>query len=126
MILESAVISGSSLGAYTYGMVRYGMGARATSLAFQSLTIGQLLHALSCRSERHTIFDKERPQSNIYLNIALGGSLIVQILTMIIPGLRRFLGVTPLGLLDAGVIGGSAVLSLLVNEATKKKAGGKP
>jgi Ca2+-transporting ATPase len=120
MAAESGVITAGALGAYGYGLARYGMGARAGSLAFQSLTIGQLLHAVSCRSERQRVFDDRKPPSNKYLNVALGGSLALQALTMVVPGLRSFLGITPLSLLDTAVIGGSALLSLAVNETTKK------
>ncbi len=123
MAQESAVISAGSLGAYAYGASRYGMGAKAGSLAFQSLTIGQLLHALSCRSERHSFFGRERPPANRYLDVALGGSLLLQIMTMVVPAFRNFLGVTPLNLVDAAVIGGSALLPLAVNETTKVKTG---
>ena len=120
MSLESAFISGGALSAYGYGIARYGFGLKAGSLAFQSLTIGQLLHALSCRSERHSIFDRDRPPRNKTLNMAIFGSLAIQVLTMIIPGLRRFLGISPVSLLDVAVIGGSAVLPLTVNEKIKK------
>jgi Ca2+-transporting ATPase len=37
-----------------------------------------------------------------------------------IPGLRSFLGLAPIGLLDGLVIGGSALLPLAVNEGTKQ------
>jgi Ca2+-transporting ATPase len=120
MALESAVISGATLGAYGYGLARYGMGARAGSVAFQSLTIAQLLHAVSCRSERHRMFDKGGPPPNKYLNLALGGSLGLQVLTLFVPGLRQLLGITAVGLLDMAVITGSALVPLAVNEFTKK------
>ncbi|MCI0530039.1 MAG: cation-translocating P-type ATPase, partial [Nitrospira sp.] len=71
---ESAALSAGALGAYGYGILRYGMGLQASTLAFTSLTTGQLLHAISCRSETHSIFDKEKLPSNKYLTIALGGS----------------------------------------------------
>jgi Ca2+-transporting ATPase len=45
----------------------------------------------------------------------------MQALTMILPGLRRILGITPLNLRDMVVVGGSAVLPLLINEITKLK-----
>ena len=51
--------------------------------------------------------------------MALGGSLVMQFLTMVVPGLRSLLGLAPVGLLDGLVISGSALLPLLVNEATK-------
>ena len=50
----------------------------------------------------------------------------MQMLTMVVPALRRFLGLTPLSLVDLAVIGGSALLPLAVNESTKKQAGEKP
>jgi Ca2+-transporting ATPase len=41
-------------------------------------------------------------------------------MTMFVPGLRGLLGVSPISVTDGLVIGGSAILPLLVNEATKK------
>jgi hypothetical protein len=41
-------------------------------------------------------------------------------MTMLVPGLTGLLGITPIGIVDGLVIGGSAILPLLVNEATKK------
>jgi Ca2+-transporting ATPase len=124
MTYESAFMSAGAMSAYGFGIARYGMGARAGSLAFQSLTIGQLLHAISCRSEKHNMFDREKRPSNKYLSTALVGSLALQALTFYIPWLRRLLGLSPLSLLDAAVIGGSSVFPLVVNEARKKKPEG--
>ena len=45
--------------------------------------------------------------------------LALQLLALIRPGLRGLLGLTPLTLLDSAVVGASALLSLVVNEATK-------
>ncbi len=120
MALESAFISAGALSAYAYGASRYGIGPRAGSIAFQSLTIGQLLHALSCRSERHSILDRESLPDNRYLDIAVGGSLLLQIMTMFIPAFKNLLGLTPLNFTDAVIIGGGAFLPLAVNEITKK------
>ncbi len=122
MVVESSVISGTTLGAYLYGLARYGLGAQATSIAFQSLTIGQLLHAIVCRSENHSIFTREHPPRNGYLTLAVGGSLVLQALTMVIPGLRGLLGITTPALMDAAVIAGSSLLSLTVNELIKTKS----
>jgi Ca2+-transporting ATPase len=119
MLLESAVISSAALGAYGYGIARYGIGARAGTLAFHSLVAGQILHALSCRSEKKSLISAKTPPPNKYLTLAVGGSLVLQALTAIIPGLRSFLEITPIGLLDAAVVGGSALLSLAANETTK-------
>ncbi len=117
---ESAVLSAGALSAYGYGIARYGMGPRAGTMAFMSLTAGQLLHAISCRSEKHSIFDIERLPPNKYLNLALGVSFALQVLSMTLPVLRGLLGITPINIIDGIVIGGSAVVPLLVNESTKK------
>ncbi len=120
MAFESGTITAGALGAYGYGLMRYGQGAQTSTLAFHSLTMGQLLHAISCRSETHSIFSAEKLPPNRYLTMAVGGSLAIQFLTMVIPGLRSLLGLAPVGLLDGLVISGSALLPLVVNEATKQ------
>jgi Ca2+-transporting ATPase len=119
MTFESGVLTAGALSAYGYGMLRYGAGAGASTLAFHSLTTAQLLHAVSCRSERQSIFSAEKLPTNPYLNLALGGSLLMQAAAMFIPGVRSILGLAPVGLLDGLVIGATAFLPLLVNEATK-------
>lgn len=122
---ESAVLSAGALGAYGYGIMRYGRGPAASTMAFMSLTVGQLLHSISCRSERHSILDRGNLPPNQYLNAALGGSLALQVLAAVVPGIRGLLGIAPLGLIDYAVAGGAAAIPLLVNETTKKKAGGE-
>jgi Ca2+-transporting ATPase len=117
---ESATLSACAMGAYGYGMARYGIGPKAGTMAFMSLTTGQILHAISCRSEKHSIFDKEKMPPNKYLNMALTGSICLQMIVVAVPGLRGLLGITPINILDGIVIGGSAVLPLLINEGTKK------
>jgi Ca2+-transporting ATPase len=120
IISDGAVISAGAMGGYGYGIMRYGIGPQAGSIAFLSLTIGQLLHALHCRSEHHGLFDQNGMPPNRYLNLALGGSFALQLLAMFTPGLRSLLGISRIGLTDAAVIGSSAVLPLLVNNAMKK------
>jgi Ca2+-transporting ATPase len=121
---ESAMLSMGTLGAYGYGLLRYGMGAQANTLAFMSLTTGQLLHAFSCRSETHSLFDAKPLPANPTLTLAVGGSLALQLLAVVIPGLRSVLGLTPLTWLDSMVVGQSAVLPLVVNELTKQQTRG--
>jgi len=121
MALESGAISAAAMGAYGVGIAIYGMGARATSLAFQSLTFGQLLHAISCRSETRGIFSEKRAPANPYLRLAVGGSIALQVLTLVIPGLRNFLGVVRPNLFDAAVIGISSAVPLVINESRKRE-----
>jgi Ca2+-transporting ATPase len=116
---ESAALSCGALAAYGYGLARYGAGARASTLAFTSLTSGQLLHAASCRSRSHSVFSQSMPPRNNYLTAALAGSFGMQTLAFLIPGLRNLLGLTPFSAADAIVIAAGAAAPFLVNEATK-------
>ncbi|MEW6427356.1 MAG: HAD-IC family P-type ATPase [Thermodesulfobacteriota bacterium] len=123
--VEASAISLGALGAYGFGLARYGAGPRASSMAFLSLTSGQLLHALHCRSETHGIFESRALKPNKYLNVALGGSFALQALAMVVPGLRSLLGIQPIALADAAVIGTGAVVPLLVNDVYKRARTGK-
>lgn len=121
IVLESTVISAGALGAYGYGVARYGIGPQAGTLAFMSLTTAQLLHAISARSDHLSVFSKERLPANRALTAAVGGSLALQGATLL-PGLRGLLGLGPLGVADAAVIAVGAALPFVINEATKSGA----
>ncbi len=116
---EAGTISVSTLGAYGYGILKYGISPQASTIAFMSLTTAQLLHTISCRSENHSIFSKEKLPNNPYLNAAIVGSFAIQLLAVTIPPLRSLLKIAPVDILDGAVIAGSALLPLLVNESTK-------
>ena len=118
--VESAALSAGALGAYGYGLMRYGMGPQASTMAFTSLTTGQLLHAITSRSETHSVFSRTPLPPNPYLSAALIGSFGLQALALTVPGLQSLLGVTPISLIDGAVIGASALLSFVFNEATKQ------
>jgi Ca2+-transporting ATPase len=121
MGLESAVISTGALANYGYGLLRYGPGAKASTQAFVSLTVGQLLHAFSCRSEDPVLFSRSRRRPNPYLSWAIGGSLALQVGAMLVPGMRKLLGTTPMGVMDIGMALAGAGLPLIVNELTKPR-----
>jgi len=116
---ESAVISGGALAAFGYGVARYGLGPQARTLLFSSLVGGQLLHALVCRSPTHGLFSGEKLPRNPALELALGGSLALQVAANTLPPLRSFLQLAPIGPLDALVAMGGAAAPLLINELGK-------
>jgi len=120
---EASMLTAGSMGAYGYGILRYGVGPQAGTMAFLSLVLGQLLHAISCRSERHSIYDPLAAQTplppNRYLQLALGGTFALQAAALTVPGLRSLLGIAPLGAADCLVVGGGALVPFLVNEAAK-------
>lgn len=121
MTFESAMLTGGAMAAFGYGVSRYGLSPRSGTLMFSTLTIGQLIHAISCRSDKYSIFDKEKLPPNRHLTFALGASLALQVLAMGASPIRRFLGLTPINIIDGLVIGAGALIPLLINEKTKKK-----
>jgi Ca2+-transporting ATPase len=125
MLVESAGITGGSLAAFGYGFARYGAGPQAGTMAFQALTIGQLLHAFSCRSEKTGLFSRTSLPPNPHLQWAVGGSLALQALTLFFAPLRSFLGLTAASLADLAVITGTSVVPLLLNELRKQTYGQK-
>ncbi|HTY22666.1 MAG TPA: cation-transporting P-type ATPase [Desulfomonilaceae bacterium] len=122
MSFEAATMTAASLGAYGYGIARYGFGPAAGTLAFQGLAVSQIVHALSCRSEERSLFDADKPLPNRYVTVAVVGSLALQVIAQMVPGLRALLGTRPLGVLDWAVVGASGIIPLFINEVTKKKS----
>jgi len=117
--MEGVLITASAMTAYSWGLARYGMGPAAGTLAFTSLTGAQLLYAISCRSEPHSIFSAHRFPHNPYIPLAVGGGLALQGLATVTPLLRSMLGITPLGLTDWAVAAATAVTPLFVREVAK-------
>ena len=117
--IEGGVLSAGGLVAYLYGAARHGAGPGAGGVAFLTLAAGQLLHAFSARSPRHTIFERNALPSNPHLSQAVWGLLGLQGLAALFPVTRRLLGLDVLGLADYAVAGAAAVGSLLVNETIK-------
>lgn len=120
--LEAAALTAGALGAYGFGLARYGPGPQAGTLAFMSLTMSQLLHAISCRSETHGVFSSERLPPNRRLSGALAGSTVLQLGTVLLPPLRGLLGTTLIMPVDALVVGASSSLPYLAIEAMKRPA----
>lgn len=117
--LESGVISASALSAYTYGRLKYGQQPQASTLLFMSLTLGQVLHTISCRSQTHSIFDRHKLPDNPYVDGAVVGSAALQLLPIFIPPWGNLLQLAPLDPIDWLVVASSAGLPLVVNETTK-------
>jgi len=122
MTFESSVIGVGTMAAFLYGLKRYGDPAAASTMAFNSLTLNELAHALSSRSQYRNVFGGQHLESNPHLLKAIGGMVGLQALVSVVPAARRLLGTTPLGIADLLVLGGSVLLPLLANEMTKPEA----
>lgn len=119
LLRESGIITAGTIGVYTYSLLRYGPGQNASTNAFMSLTLAQLLHSYRCRSEKTSIFDPENRAPNPYLDIAVGVSGLLQILAVTLPPLRGLLRLSPVGPVDIFAILAGAGLPLIANEAIK-------
>jgi P-type Ca2+ transporter type 2C len=119
MTFESGIIGIGTLGAFVYGMRKYGLGPAPATLAFNTLVMNELAHALSSRSRYRNVFGGEKLAPNKHLTRAVLGMAALQVVVSLVPGARRLLGTVPLGWMDLAAIGAGVLLPLIVNEATK-------
>ncbi|MDS4011154.1 MAG: HAD-IC family P-type ATPase [Defluviicoccus sp.] len=117
--IEGAVIGSGALAACVYGNLRYGPTAKTSTMTFMSLITAQLLHAVSCRSDRRVVFGSGTLAPNPVLRSALIGSFALQALGFLVPPLRRLLGLVPLAPRDWAVTAAAGVAPLLLNELAK-------
>lgn len=116
---EASVIAVCALAAYGYALTQYGIGPKSSTVVFMSLTIGQVLHTFSCRAESRRWLSVKPLPRNPYVEAAIAGSLALQLLPLVLPGLGQLLKVVPLEGKAYWVIALAAVLPLLINELTK-------
>jgi Ca2+-transporting ATPase len=126
MIFESGIIGVGTMGAYLYGMKRYGIGPAAATLAFNTLVYNELAHSISSRSPHRHVFGGEKLAPNRHLTKAVLGMSALQILVSVVPGARGLLGTTPLNIGDLLAIAAGVLGPLIVNESTKPAAPREP
>jgi Ca2+-transporting ATPase len=125
IIFESGVLAAPPLTLYGYGLIRYGPGAKANTLAFMGLSTAQLLHTFSCRGKVPVIFSSRSIPNHPFLTFSVFGSLILQGAIILFPAFRNFLGLTTLTAGETLCVGGAGLLSLMVNESRKSAGGGR-
>ncbi len=120
MTIESGIIGVGTMAAYAYGLSRYGQGAAANTLAFNTLTLNELAHAYSSRSEHRHVFSRgSHLPANPHLDKAILGMAGLQLVVNLLPGFRNILGTAPMGMADLLVTGAGVLGPLVVNEALK-------
>jgi Ca2+-transporting ATPase len=90
-------------------------------MTFGSLVIAQLLHAISSRSQSHSVFGGRPRPSNGALSLILGGTAVLQGACLFVPFLRRVLGIAPVTVADALVTLAAGILPFLGMEWTKAR-----
>lgn len=118
LLRESGLITGSTMAVYGYSALRYGSGLQTSTNTFMTLTLTQLLHAISCRSEETSVFDRSRI-ANPHLPRAIAGSMAVQVLAAIAPPLRGLLRLSPIPPVDVAIILAGATMPFFLNEVAK-------
>ena len=122
--VDGGMITAAAMAAYLYGITRYGPGPRAQTLAFMTMTSGQLLYALTARSDAPlSLIGNSRLRANPWLTRTVLVSLAAQAGTVLFPPLRALLRTTPIGLADAGVVLAAAAAPALAREAIKRLGG---
>jgi Ca2+-transporting ATPase len=87
---EGGILAAGALASTAWGVLRLGPGPQAQMMGFGSLVLGQLLHAFNRRDAGST-------GSNPMFAATLATAFGAQAVALMVPGLRRLLGVIPLG-----------------------------
>jgi Ca2+-transporting ATPase len=119
IVADGAVLSGVALGAQALGLARHGAGPQAATLAFATLTTGQLVHALRYRATPDPETRTATPPTS-RVPLVVTATVAAQLGAMVLPPLRRLLGVTPLGALDWLVVAGGALAPAALHEARRR------
>ena len=116
---QTGIITAAAFGCYACGIMRYGIGPQASTVAFLGLAASQLLHAFSARSETHSLFERNALAPSRFLTASVWGALGSLVLGQFVPGLRGLLGTVAIGPADYLVCAAAAGGSLLLNEMCK-------
>ncbi len=129
ILREGAVLGTSALAGYLLAGGATG-AAQARTIVFHGLTLSQIVHGLSCRSETHGIEATllRRPNLTLYGAVALSGAL--QLGVQLFPLTRRLFGLAPLGFRQslgiAGMVAASTVANRLIGYLVRDDLGPRP
>jgi Ca2+-transporting ATPase len=107
---DGSIIATSAMAAHLTGLARYGPGPQTRGMTFLSLSQGQLLYTLVCQRSDSRLLRPDQLFENRTLDAALVASSAIGALPFFVPGLRRLLGIAPLGAADAAVALGAALV----------------
>jgi Ca2+-transporting ATPase len=117
LLLAAVTLLAFFLGMRTHGAQGEGLN-RATTLAFMTLAIVQVVHVFSARSETRSAFDG-RLIRNKWLWAAVALCLLLQVAAVYVPFLRRVLSTVALDANDWGIVVGCSLLPLAIVEIVK-------
>ncbi|MDO4562389.1 MAG: calcium-translocating P-type ATPase, PMCA-type [Clostridia bacterium] len=113
ILWQGILIGAAPLCAYIAG----GCGPQGRTMAFLVLAFSQLMHTLDIRSEH--LFVRSAMLSNPYLLGAVGISILLQMMLVLVPPLSAVFGITSIGASQWGVVIILSVMPMLICEAVK-------
>lgn len=129
ILREGVVLGASALAGYFLAGGATG-AVQARTIVFHGLTLSQIMHGLSCRSETHGIEATllRRPNPTLFAAVALSAAL--QLGVQIFPLTRRLFGLAPLSLRQslgiAGMVAASTVANRLIGDLVHDGPGPRP
>ncbi len=122
IVWQGLLLAGVTLLAFGVGLQWHGNTGeglrRATTMAFMTLALTQVIHTFNARSQTRSLFTR-RLFTNRWLWLAVGMCLMLQIAAVYVPLLQLVLNTVPPRLTDWSVIIGCSFLPLVVVEAVK-------
>ncbi|BBO33414.1 cation-translocating P-type ATPase [Lacipirellula parvula] len=122
IVWQGLLLAGVTLLAFRVGMHWYGTDGgglrQATTMAFMTLALAQVVHALNARSQRRSAFTS-RLFTNGWLWAAVGICLVLQAAAVYLPLLRRVLHTSVPSASDWWVIAACSLLPVAVIELVK-------
>jgi Ca2+-transporting ATPase len=119
MSRDAAAIAAGTLVAYRWAISRHGAGSAAQTVAFTTAALGEILYALACGSPLVRSSEGRIPAPNGILLGMVGGTAALQGMTIVVPLLRRLLGLTFLDQSDWLAILGGATLPVILAVAQR-------
>jgi Ca2+-transporting ATPase len=114
---DGALLTAVALTAQAVGLARYGAGPQAATLGFSTLTSAQLLHTFRYRAVAD---GNGRTVVRSRVSTVVLASLGAQLAAMLLPPLRRLLGVTPLAPADWLVVAAGALAPAVLHEGRRR------
>jgi Ca2+-transporting ATPase len=114
---DGALLTTAALASQAIGLARYGAGPQAATLGFSTLTAAQLLHTFRYRATAAT---NGATGARSRVSTVVLASLGAQMAAMLVPPLRRLLGVTPLAPADWLVVAAGALTPAVLHEGRRR------
>jgi Ca2+-transporting ATPase len=116
---HAALITGATLGAFLWALGRPGGDpARAVTVAFMALALGQIAHVLNARADRPVLFGRRLFQ-NRWVVAAIVSTVFLQLLALYLPPLRGILGTVELARAEWLLVLSAALLPLVTGQLVR-------